>query len=270
MPEPEIDQAVRWEAGDRLGFDLTDGQLAYFRSGEVRRGTETRDEYLLFGATAATLRAHLALLAAAGLRARAIDLQPCAILRALAHQALLAPDAPAAVADLGHAGTQIMILQEGRLVFYKHVEIGEQALDAAVGQKLGVPPAEAAQLRAGLVVAANNPDDHDANTPLGQAVFDAMRPTLEELARELDMCLRYYGVTFRGNRPDVMHLVGGRHYCPRSLDAIAAVLGLRMEKAQPLRSVAALTDLTRPDKSGEWAAAMGLSLYPRNAQEVAA
>jgi len=58
MPEADMAQAIRWEAGDRLGFDLSQGQLAFFKAGEVRRGTEVREELLLFAATADSLNPH--------------------------------------------------------------------------------------------------------------------------------------------------------------------------------------------------------------------
>ena len=54
---------------------------------------------------------------------------------------------------------------------------------------------------------------------------------------------------------------------------LAAALGLQVEEAQPLRGVQNLGDTARPDRSGEWALAAGLSLYPvalRRGMEAAA
>ena len=47
---------------------------------------------------------------------------------------------------------------------------------------------------------------------------------------------------------------------------LASTLGLQVEEAQPLRGVAELGNAARPDRSGEWAVAAGLSLYPLNAR----
>ncbi len=88
---------------------------------------------------------------------------------------------------------------------------------------------------------------------------------LEELARELDMCLRYYVVTFRGARPDALALVGRQAGAPLR-EGLSSALGMPVEEAQPLRGVRDLGDAARPDRSAEWALAAGLSLYPADAR----
>ena len=46
MPDSDLNQALQWEAKDRFGFEIGEsgGQLVWFRAGEVRRGTEVKDE----------------------------------------------------------------------------------------------------------------------------------------------------------------------------------------------------------------------------------
>lgn len=261
MPESDVEQALRWEAKDRLGFDVADGPLAFFRAGEVRRGTETKDEFLIFAATAETITGHLQQLTEAGLRVGAIDLQPCAMFRAL-QRLVPATEGAVALVDLGPTATQFLVTQDDRLAFYKNIEIGDAALNTAVGQKLGVPVAEAAQLRQRLAQRDTSEAADTAEAPLEQAVFDAMRPLLEELAKELDLCLRYYGVTFRGTRPEIVHGIGGQAYGPRSMELISSALGSRIEIVQPLCGVGNLGQYARPDRSTEWALVTGLSLYP--------
>jgi type IV pilus assembly protein PilM len=272
MPESEVGQAIHWEAKDRLGFDLTDGQIAYFKSGEVRRGTEAKDEYLLFAAAADTLTSHIQQIKAGGLKLQAIDLQPCALVRAM-HRAVPATAAANAgvVIEFGLNATQCVITQEDRLAFYKNIEIGDQAINDAVAQKLGVPSIEAAALRHRLAIRDGSETD-SPEAPLEQAVFDATRPLLEELGKELDLCLRYFGVTFRGTRPETLYGIGAQSFCQRGMELIATTVGSRIEILQPMRSVGNLGQFIRPDRSTEWSLVAGLSLYPLRAQpaEVAA
>ncbi len=278
MPDADVDQALRWEAKDRLGFDLTDGQLAYFRSGEIRRGPDTKEEFLMFAATSEILAGHLQQLTAANLDVLAIDLQPCALYRAV-RRMLPQTAGVTAIVELGDNGTQFIITQEDRLVFYKNIEIGDRLLNQAAAEKLGVPITEAApQLRRCLAQCdPSDPSDPTDTTdspeaPLELAIFDATRPLIEELAKELDLCLRYYGVTFRGSRPEVICGIGGQSYCPRSLELIASTLGSRIEIIQPLRGMGDLGNYARPDRSTEWSLVTGLSLYAPSAgrAEVAA
>ena len=164
-----------------------------------------------------------------------------------------------AILDVGYAGSQFIITRDDQLVFYKHIDMGARTINEAVAQKLGISVIEAAQMRSRLSTEAASVED---SAPLGQALQDAMRPTLEDMARELDMCMRYFVITFRGSRPDLLSVTGRESKCPWLGSSLASSLGLRVETAQPLRSVLDLRDLARPDRSGEWALAAGLSLYP--------
>lgn len=271
MPDADIAQALQWEVKDRFGFEPEADSIAFFRAGEVRRGTEVRDELLVFAATPLLLREHLTAFMQAGLRVLAIDVQPCAMLRALARAATAAGGDPTGgsrgVLDIGASGSQFFIQQAGRLVFYKFIEIGAQTLDSAVAQKLGVPPAEAAALRQ----RAAAPNGAEAvPEALGQALQDALRVPYDELARELDLCLRYQVITFRATRPELLTLVGSQAQHKHLTDILSSTLGLTVEAAQPLTGAQNLTAATRPDRASEWAVAAGLALYPVKPQVEAA
>jgi type IV pilus assembly protein PilM len=201
-----------------------------------------------------------------GLTVKAIDLQPCAILRGLSR--VMPPAECGAVLDVGARSSQLIIHRAGDLAFYKHIEIGATALDQAVSEKLGVSTEGAAQMRDSLGPAANDAvvegaeEDGAMPAALTQAVHDALRPKVEELAREIDMCLRYYVVTFRAARPETLVAVGRQAVNARLLELLSNSLGLSVAAGTPLRGVEGLTDATRPDRSSEWCAAAGLSLYP--------
>ena len=267
MPDNELPQALQWEVKDRFGFDAEPGAVAYFKAGEVRRGTEIRDELLVFAGAPATINPYLEAFMQLRFTVSAIDLQPCAMLRALERTGPLGECG--AVLDIGARGTQLLIHHAGTLSFFKHIDIGAAAFDAAVSQKLGVSLVEAAQMRDRLAAtpeedphAPAEPTDGELPAPLAQALVDTLRPKAEELAREIDMCLRYYVVTFRAARPESLLVVGRQATHGRLLDMLAGALGLAVTAGAPLRGVAALTDATRPDRSAEWAVAAGLAGYP--------
>jgi type IV pilus assembly protein PilM len=275
MPDGDLAQALQWEAKDRFGFEIEDGRIVWFRAGEIRRGTEVKDELLLFAIQGQALIAHLDATASAGLGVEAIDLAACALYRG-AHRTMTPPSQSAevtAILDVGYAGSQFIITRENELVFYKHIEMGARTINEVVAQKLGISVIEAAQMRSRLATEAASPapsSSQEDSAPLGQALQDAMRPTLEDMARELDMCMRYFVITFRGSRPDLLSLTGRESKCPWLGASLAASLGLKVATAQPLRGVLDLRDLARPDRSGEWALAAGLSLYPLSVKRLEA
>jgi hypothetical protein len=85
---------------------------------------------------------------------------------------------------------------------------------------------------------------------------------MEELARELSLCLRYYSVTFRGHRPTVVKLLGGEGSDPQLRAILNASLPVPVVAGTPMISVdcRAMKECDRQGTMSEWAAALGLSL----------
>jgi type IV pilus assembly protein PilM len=269
MPDSDLSQALQWEAKDRFGFECggnSGGQLVWFRAGEVRRGTEIKDEILLFAVEGSVLTRYVQAVSELGLRIVAVDLAPCAIFRAAQRThsgAALPPGGMGTMLDIGHKGSQIFITRGDELAFYKYIDIGGQKVNETVAAKLGISTLEAQQMRSRLVADSAASED---NAPLAKALRDAMRAPLEELAKELDMCMRYFVVTFRGSRPETILISGRQASCVQVRETLAAALGLQVDETQPMRGVQDLGDVARPDRSGEWAIATGLSLYTPTAQ----
>src|SRR5205814_9348114 len=126
---------------------------------------------------------------------------------------------------------------------------------------------EAESLRRRLIETGEPVDPTVRRDPVRQAVFDATRSPMEELGREISLCLRYYSVTFRGHRPTKLRLVGGEACDPQLQALLSSALVIPVEIGRPLYSVN--TSRMKPaDRRGamcEWALALGLSL--RKTQE---
>jgi type IV pilus assembly protein PilM len=166
--------------------------------------------------------------------------------------------------DVGTRGTQVVIGRGREISFYKPIELGGQQLQEAVARKLGISQEETRALRRRLIDSGDAVVDVNAprRDPVRQAVYDATRSTIEEIAREISLCLRYYSVTFRGQRPAELRLTGGEACDPNVTAMLRAALPVPVEAARPLFSV----DTTRMKASdhrgnlSEWAVALGLGL----------
>src|SRR5439155_13827440 len=166
--------------------------------------------------------------------------------------------------DIGYSRSKVVIGRGREISFMKPIEIGSQKLHEDVSRKLGITMEEARGLRRRLIEAAPGTATPDLlkKDPVRQAVFDATRSTMEELGREIALCLRYYSVTFRGQRPAKLKLLGGEAADPLLLGVLNASLGIPVEAGRPLFSV----DTSRMDQQdrmsfgSEWAMAFGLSL----------
>jgi len=90
-----------------------------------------------------------------------------------------------------------------------------------------------------------------------------MYSVIDELAREISLCFRYYSVTFRGQRPNQVVFAGGEAYEQTLINALKRHLGIDIEVTEPLRGFD-LSGVDFPaDKRAmlcEWAVAAGLCL----------
>jgi type IV pilus assembly protein PilM len=131
---------------------------------------------------------------------------------------------------------------------------------------MNVPLAEACQ----IVAQRAAPGDGDA--PLvgstrregaAQALSDAVRPVLTDLAREIGLCLRYHSVTFRGNRPQTGIIAGGGAGEPLLPQVLAQETALTLRGAGDVLPVDwSAIDPTTPALSplASWPVALGLAL----------
>ena len=95
------------------------------------------------------------------------------------------------------------------------------------------------------------------------AVDDAVRPAVERLNRDVQMCMRYFAVTFRGLRPESMTLVGGEAHEPSLKRILSADAGVPCLIGHPLRGIAGMNTLRGRDRrtfQPAWAVAGGLAL----------
>ncbi len=263
MPGPELAGAVQFEAAERMPSDRP-RIVQHLKAGEVRQGDDVRQEVLLLAADEAFIEAHVAALASCNLRPLAIDSIPTALTRVVSTRADLHPrggEAPAKVViDAGHGSTKVLVARGGRVVFFKMIELGGAALDKAVARALKLPLPEAAERRQALA-GSDAADQATGGSPATAAVLDALRPTLTELGREIALCLRYYGVTFRGARPLHALLVGGLGGDTVLMNELAKAAGLELRRHDPLAAIdPGPAARAMPAGGAAWAVAAGLSL----------
>jgi type IV pilus assembly protein PilM len=151
------------------------------------------------------------------------------------------------------------MIGKGRdISFFKAIEIGGADMNSAVSRKLDVRYDEARALRRRLW----EQDDGGRPDTVRLAVLDATRSVMENLAREISLCLRYHSVTFRGQRPLRVRAGGGEGGDPQLLGILHSVLAIPVDAARPLFNVESdsMRNFERRNPSGEWSVSMGLAL----------
>jgi type IV pilus assembly protein PilM len=269
MPEPELRQAALWEASQRFGFDREAMEADYIRTGASLQSGETREEILLIASPHASLQARLAPVMAAGLRPVAVDTDFNALARIFSRSCRRESDRGQVrvVVEVGASGSTVMILRGDQIAFAKSITISGHHFNQAVVEHLELDERAAAELRAARIAALVSPDG--AETPVeaatDRAVFEAVRPLIGDLVKEVVLCLRYYGVTFRGHPPERIILTGGDGLEPQLDATLQQACKIPVAFDEPPAVLEGLIGEIRgklhrtPGPAASWAVAAGLS-----------
>lgn len=268
MSDEELSSAVLWESQERFGFEVSRDRVFYVKAGEVRQGTESRDEVILMVVAEDKLRDHLETLREMRLKPVHVDAEPSALLRTYQRFLRRAEDEGAVlvIADIGLEATKVVVARGATIVLVKSIDVAGHTFNQSVAKELGLSYSEAQHLRRRAFedhpgdMAGQVPEDRDQ---VQWSLFDAIRGQVEGLAREISLCLRYCSVTFRGLRPAQITLTGGEAYDPALVKLLGDCLDCECEVGQPLRGIDLGEANLGADRRGvltEWSLALGLAL----------
>jgi type IV pilus assembly protein PilM len=266
IPPGELESAVQFEARNIFPFDVDQAHVRHLVAGDVRQGNDTRQEVIVLAATQDDVNFFLEQLNRSGAMVASLDFEPCAVYRSVERFIRRREDEYEVhvLVDTGFRCTQVVIGRGREMSFFKPIEIGGRQFQEAVSRKLGISGEEAKELRRRIIrESANGAAQEDASRDqVRRAVWDATRSVMEELAREVSLCLRYHSVTFRGQRPNKVRLVGGEASDPQLQSILSSVLPIPVEAARPLLSVntARMQQSDRRERMGEWSVAFGFAL----------
>ena len=265
MPDSDVEKALLLEASDRLGYgEGSKAEIGWIRAGEVRQGEDVREEMILVGAEQSTLEAIVDGVAATGLQPIAVEPGFLAMARCFARDLRRASDSEIVrfVIDIGYLTTSVSILRGMDVVFYKRVEIGGRAMNAAAAERLRLDQATITDLRRKRMLAISS-GQRASDDRVDRALYTAIRPLIEELAHEVALCLRYHSVSFCGQRPDKVVVVGGDAHEPGLVEALFESMRVPVEVGYPLHEVdisGAPGFIEKSRSLAQWTVATGLSL----------
>lgn len=262
MPLDELTGAVEFEAAHLFPFDPAEARIHFIPAGEVRQGSDVKQEVVVVASRHDDVDAYVEQMHACGLVIDSLDLEACALYRTVDRFVRRKEDEQTVhvLVDVGLRRSQVVIGRGREINFIKPIEVGGIRIHEAVARKLGISLDEARALRRRLV--ESGVSDAAASDPVRQAVYDAARGVVEELAREISLCLRYYSVTFRGHRPARLRVHGGEACDPQILAQLNTGLPIPAEPARPLLSID-ISRMAPGDRRGtlsEWSTALGLAL----------
>ena len=267
LPGDHMEETVRYEAAEKLPFSMDLARLQCLPAGRIHQGNEVRNEVIVLAVQNELINQHIKLLSEMSLEPVAIDIGPTALFRCFERFLLRREDENEVsfIVDIGAANTKVIIGHGAEIAFVKIIEMGTRSILEAVGERMNISAAEASGLWRRTSDGSEGEEDQtsNANGELADEVFDAARPVLSELGKEISLCLRYHGVMFRGYRPKLVRLTGGGANCPRTTEFLSGASALPVEPADPFRH----TNTAGIDVQGNrrkpapiWAVSAGLAL----------
>lgn len=263
MPESDLLIAAEHEA--RALFQMTEDQATVhvFPAGEVRQGGDTRQEIIGVCVKQSAADALVEAWHDAGFRPVGFDLEMSALYRSVERFIRRRDDESEVnvLVDFGHRRTLVLIGRGRELNFSKSIEIGSAMLTGAIARKLGISTLDAQTLRRRLSDTFEQ-SGVIGNDPVRQAVIDTIRPIVDDVAREVALCLRYYSVNFRGQRPSRVRLVGGESSDRTTLSLLNRSMPVPVETGKTIANadLSQMKSADRNEAMGDWSNAFGAAL----------
>jgi type IV pilus assembly protein PilM len=264
--EREIERSLKAGIIERSGLKADTYEVRFMSAGNIRQGDEIKSEVILFAISKEALDNHIHILEKAGVTPVAIDTMPCALFRSLQRSLRRTADQEKTnvFVDIGASHTTVIIGRAGEIIFAKQIDIAGGQITRQVASRLGIGLEEAVHLRSKL---RNEIEAQEVEPAARQAVIDSMYSVIDELAREISLCFRYYAVTFRGQRPGQVIFAGGEAYEETLVNALRRHLGIEIEITEPLKGFDISNVKFPADRKTmlcEWAVAAGLCLKGLN------
>jgi len=284
----KIDAEIDQEAANRFGLNPEVDAVRHLPAGQIRHGDQVKQELILFGAADEHIRRHIKLIEASKLVPVGIDPLPCALFRGHSRLMRRQRDQEQAVmyVHVGSRFSTVVLGIHGEICFVKQIPIGAAHVDREIAGKLNVSVEEARRMRVSLELGtqtdptlkgpdtpprstsqpqSKHPGETEEEGPLAldettkQVLLDPMNSIAEQLIHEISLCLRYYTVTFRGQRVGPAQVSGMGANTPLLLDTLRRHLPCEVEVAQSFQGLKLSGRLSR-DLPAEWAIAIGLAL----------
>ncbi len=266
MTDTELDSAVKWEAGERFGLSVDDAETAWIRAGKVAQGNEQREEIILVAVERRKVNDLLGTLVDAGLNPLAVDASCVAAARTFTRHLRRQSDINETqmIIDIGARGAALMMTRGQQISLLKQVTVGGDMLTHRIESALKLDHETARHARADRIARTRSGRELDDGAT-ERAISEAVRPTLYSLAQEASLCLRYFSVTFRGERPSRAVVVGSEAHEPHLAEILSGHLRVPTSAPDPFDLLPPSLDDVRdalqrlPNRSA-WASLIGLSL----------
>lgn len=221
-----IGEQIQWEAEQYIPFDLSDVNLDYHLLSGGGKNSETMD-ILLVAAKHDYIIRYFEAIESAGLKCSLIDVAGFAIANCFEMNYGVRRNQSIALINIGSGVTNLVIVDNGDVVFCRDIPIGGNVYNMEIARELGVSPQEAEELKIGFSRSHENPKELE----------DVIRSTNAMVCEEINDSFTFYEQSKSGSTASEIFLSGGSMQIPGLISAISEATGLNTQPFNPLQSV---------------------------------
>jgi type IV pilus assembly protein PilM len=255
MPLPELKASLPFQVQDLIPVAVEDAILDYLPTGSRAGEHGPIVSGLLVAATKDTVRANIAAVRAAGLKAVSVDLSAFALARALG-----APSPElhtVALVDIGARVTTVVLVAHGVPAMVRLLPTGGQDATEAVASAMSVPMAQAEGIKREIGFGFATPPDLE---PAARALASVTTSLVESIRNTFV----YYAASHPGAAAQGVFLTGGASQLPGLGQYLSSASRMPVSVGQPLRAVelgrGAVTHPRLTDEQHTLAVSVGLAM----------
>lgn len=254
LAEPELSQAIKWQAEQYVPVPLSDVVLKHqviTRPEEGEVSTESKMTVLLIAAPNKVLNDQISLVEKAGLEVVAVETEILSVARAIVGTDIYSPTT--LLVHLGAETTTFSILSRGDLALTQSISSGGTAIARSIAAELGLELNQAEEYKKSYGL---------DESKLEGKVVKAIKPIAELIVSEIKRVLAFHET--HGNNDPVKRVVlsGGTAMIPGLVQYFAESLALEVQIGNPFLNIN-LTDKQKQEigeNAALYATAVGLAM----------
>lgn len=245
MPKNELAEAIKWQAKQYVPSPLDEVILDWHVVGEVAQAGKKRPpkpaktpepgkqdevvkkdiEVMLIAAPISLVEKYVGIIGDAGYKPLALEIEPLSLVRSVVG----VKEEPVLILDVGQAGSEISVVENGVVRLNRNTTAGGGALTRAISQSLGIDANRAEQFKRDFGL---KPDKLEGQIP------KATKPVVDTIMTEVKRSLEFYRGQ-PGSRGEITELIviGGSAHLPELLPTLSKAFGLEVKIGDPWANV---------------------------------
>ncbi len=246
MSPKEMEEAVRWEAERYIPFPLDEVTLDFAPLNPLEEAAEGEQAQVMVAAVRnETVMGLLEALKGAGLTPLVLDVKPFAGLYPIEALLQAQPDRVSVALEIGAETTSLTLLRGDRPLAVRILPLAGRDFTQAIARAFGLDllTAEEVKKTYGLATIPTEDEelllDFDAERERYSPakIYDAIRPVLVDLTREVRQSLDFFRMSLGEGSPEVGYLLGGGARLRGIGNLLADTLGFPFEGLDPWKAL---------------------------------